>query len=210
MTAFVLGLPNPLVEEREAGIFRSFKINGVPALAILVVPVLATVVHVLITAGIITITGPALFAAAAPVNCAAFALVTLVVVFALAGFGVLIGVAARDSRSTVLWSQLIFLPSMLLGGLMMPLDVLPATVRPVSMLLATSHAMQAYAGFAYGAPTAFDPGLALGVLAAGGVLAFALAAYLFNWDTRNQARRGHPLMALLVLAPYVLAALLAA
>jgi len=35
------------------------------------------------------------------------------------------------------------------------------------------------------------------------MLAFALSIYLFNWDTHNQIRRGHPLMALLALAPYV-------
>ena len=30
-----------------------------------------------------------------------------------------------------------------------------------------------------------------------GILAFGLAIYLFNWDSRNAARRGHPLLALL-------------
>ncbi len=30
MASNILGLPNPLVEMREAGVFRSFKINGVP------------------------------------------------------------------------------------------------------------------------------------------------------------------------------------
>jgi len=43
-----------------------------------------------------------------------------------------------------------------------------------------------------------------GVLAASGLLAFGLAVYLFNWDRRNQSRRGHPLMALLVFVPYVI------
>jgi len=36
-----------------------------------------------------------------------------------------------------------------------------------------------------------------------GMLAFGLAVYLFSWDLRNTARRGHPLLALLVLLPYV-------
>ena len=34
LAATLLGLPDPLVNAREAGIFRSFKINGVPALSI--------------------------------------------------------------------------------------------------------------------------------------------------------------------------------
>jgi len=36
------------------------------------------------------------------------------------------------------------------------------------------------------------------------VLAFGLAIYLFNWDRRNAAQPGHPLMALLILLPYVI------
>ena len=41
------------------------------------------------------------------------------------------------------------------------------------------------------------------VLLATVLLGFGLAIYLFDWDRVNRARRGHPLMALLVLVPYV-------
>jgi len=30
-----------------------------------------------------------------------------------------------------------------------------------------------------------------------------LALYLFSWDNRNAARRGHPLLALLALIPFL-------
>ena len=93
---------------------------------------------------------------------------------------------------------------MLLGGLMMPLEVLPASARTVSALLPATQAMQAYLGLAYGQQTSIAPWTALAILVAGGVLAFALAIYLFNWDSRNDVRRGHPLLALLALAPYVI------
>jgi hypothetical protein len=46
------------------------------------------------------------------------------------------------------------------------------------------------------------------VLLSSGLLSFALATYLFNWDSRNASRRGHPALALLVLLPYVAALLL--
>jgi len=54
----------------------------------------------------------------------------------------------------------------------------------------------------------FNPIGSLIVLLASGVLAFGLAIYLFNWDSRNMTQRGHPLMALLVLLPYVIGILL--
>jgi hypothetical protein len=35
-----------------------------------------------------------------------------------------------------------------------------------------------------------------------------LAIYLFSWDSRNTTRRGHPVLALLFLLPYVIGMLL--
>ena len=122
--------------------------------------------------------------------------------------GALIGVVSANARATVLWSQLVFLPSMLLGGLMMPLSVLPEGARRFSALLPPAHAMEAFLGLAYGQPTSWDPTRAVIVLLSSGLLAFGLAIYLFSWDAQNSSRRGHPLMALLAVVPYVLSAVL--
>ena len=208
MVSTLLGLPSPLVESREAGIYRSYKINGVPALSILSIPVFSTIIHVLIVAVIISLTCTPFFGGVVPENWGNFALITLVTVFAFGALGALIGVISANSRATVLWSQLIFLPSMLLGGMMMPLDILPESVRSVSGLLPATQAMQAYLGLAYNQATVIKPMVSVGILLVGGILAFGLAIYLFNWDSRNDVRRGNPLMALLALAPYVAGALL--
>jgi ABC-2 type transport system permease protein len=207
MSSAVLGQPGTLVESREAGIFRSFKINGVPALSILTVPMVTTVFQVLVVTAIITLSGP-LFKGTLPVHWGGFLLVTLVMAFSFSAIGALIGVVSTDSRSTVLYSQLIFLPAMLLGGLMMPMNMLPASVQRISALLPATHAMQAYQGLAFGQQTVIEPLVSLLVLLAGGLLAFALAIYLFSWDSRNTSRRGHPALALLALAPCLVAMLL--
>lgn len=204
MASLLLGLPGPLVESREAGIFRSFKINGVPAFSILSIPALTTMFHALIVSAIIALTAAPLFDGLNPIHWGAFTLITLLSAFSLGAIGALIGVISNNARSVVLWSQLIFLPSMLLGGLMMPLDILPESVRSFSALLPTTHAMQAYLGYAFGQETLFNPALSVAILIASGILAFGLAVYLFNWDSKSDARRGHPLMALLVLVPYLL------
>jgi ABC-2 type transport system permease protein len=208
MVSNLLGLPDPLVASRESGIYRSFKVNGVPALSILSIPVLSTLFHVLIAVAIISFTAAPFFGGATPENWASFGLLALVTAFAFGGIGALIGVISSNSRATVLWSQLIFLPSMLLGGLMMPLDVLPESVRSFSALLPATHAMEAFRGWAYNQTTLIDPLTSIGILLAGGVLAFGLAIYLFNWDSHNDTRRGSPLLALLALVPYVAGALL--
>lgn len=203
MASMLLGLPSPLVDQREAGIYRTYKINGVPALSILAIPALTTILHTLIASTAIVVTAAPLFGAALPVNWGAFVLIALLTVFTFAALGLLIGVVSANSRATVLWSQLVFLPSMLLGGLMMPLSMLPQSVLVVSALLPPARAMQAFMGLAYGQPTVLNPLVSVGVLLTTAVLAFGLAIYLFNWDRVNESRRGHPALALLVLLPAV-------
>ncbi len=207
MSADILGFPNGVVEAREAGIYRSFKINGIPAISILSTPALSTSLHGLITSAIIAVTAVPLFEAAKPENWLALALVTLLVAFTFSTLGMLIGVISSSSRSVVLWSQLIYLPSILLGGMMIPLELMPETIQKFSGLLPSSYAMQAFFAFAYNQATTIDPWVCVLVLLTSGILALSLAIYLFNWDSRNETRRGSPLLALLILLPYLLAIL---
>ncbi|MBI5876456.1 MAG: ABC transporter permease [Chloroflexi bacterium] len=208
LAATLLGLPDPLVNARENGIFRSYKINGIPAISILVIPALTTMLHLLIVAAIITVSAPLLFRAPVPVNWLNFALIVAAMALACAGLGVLIGVVSPSSRMTVLWSQLVFVPSMILGGMMLPYAMLPAAAAKLAQLLPATQAMNAFRGLAMGKAAAFSPEGSVIALLISGILAFGLAAYLFSWDSRNTARRGHPVLALLVLLPYVVGILL--
>ncbi len=203
MAGSILGLPTPLVDMREAGVFRSFKINGVPAISILLIPVLSTIFHTLIVSAIIFLTAGPFFGGVAPLHTGPFLLITLLVAFNFGAIGALIGVISANSRATVLWSQLIFLPSMLIGGMMVPISMLPEGAQPLTALLPSSHAMQAFLGLAYGQPTVFNTTVSIGVLVASLLVSFGLAIYLFNWDSKNNTRRGHPLLALFALAPYI-------
>jgi ABC-2 type transport system permease protein len=103
---------------------------------------------------------------------------------------------------------MVFLPSMLLGGMMVPWDRLPPVPGRLALLLPATHAMNAFEGLAMGGAADFSPWLSIAALLAGGVLGFALAAWLFSWDRQTASRRGHPALALLVLLPYAAAALL--
>lgn len=207
MACTLLGLPNPVVESREAGIFRSFKINGVPALSIVTIPVLSSFVHIILVSILITFTAGPLFKAGLPVNWGYFVLILLLTAFTMASIGMLIGVVSPNSRSIVLFSQSIFLPSMILGGLMVPSSMLPPGLYRISLLLPTSHAMNAWLSLAFGMAPVFDPRWALLVLLSSGVIAFALAIYLFNWDSKNKQSGHSPFLALITLVPYVLAAI---
>jgi hypothetical protein len=64
--------------------------------------------------------------------------------------------------------------------------------------------MNAFNGLAMGGVADFNPWGSVIALFASGVLAFVLAVYLFSWDSRNTERFGHPLLALLILLPFVI------
>ena len=204
MACTLLGLPNPVVDAREAGIFRSFKINGVPALSIITIPILSSFVHMILVSAIITFTAIPFFGAGVPVNWGYFVLILLLTIFTMASLGMLIGVVSPTSRLIVLFSQAIFLPSMILGGLMIPSDMLPPALYRLSLLLPTTHAMTAWRGLAFEMPTTYDPLWGVLILLTSALIAFFFAIYLFSWDSRNK-RRGHsPTLALLAMLPYVL------
>ncbi len=212
LTSTMIGMPDPLVTARESGIFRSYRIHGIPERNILLIPVISTLVHMTLLAAIIIITAPLLFQAPLPADWGSFLLGSLLMALACSGIGLLLGVVAPDTRTTTLAGQGIFLPSMLIGGLMMPTSVLPETIARFSFLLPSSHAMNVVQGVSASVGSSvpsLDPLVSAGVLLAGTGLAFGLALYLFDWDRKNAARRGKPVYALLAVLPYVLATVLA-
>jgi ABC-2 type transport system permease protein len=210
LSGVIMGLPTPLVEARAAGILRCYRVNGVPAFSLLAIPAIASAVHMILVAAAITLSAPLLFGAPLPVHWPAFLLVVGLIFFAHSGLGVLIGVISPHNRLAILWQQLIYLPSILLGGLMVPLAMLPDHLRKLGHLFPATYGMQAFQSLAYGRETLYHPYLVLAALVAGGLAAFGLAFYLFSWDERRRARRAGPTLAAFALAPYLVGALLLA
>ncbi len=208
LTGTVMGLPTPFVEAREAEIYRSYRINGVSATSLLVIPGLSAAPHMLIVAAIITAASPFLFKSDLPANWPAYLLVLVLFMFAGSGLGSLIGVISANSRIAVLWQQLVYLPSILLGGLMVPAEILPEMFVRIGHLLPASYAMQSFLGLAYGREVLYQPLMGALVLFIGGIVSYGLAFYLFSWDSKNDTRRGHSALAVLALVPYLLGALL--
>lgn len=208
----LLGIPDPLVNAREQGIYRSYRIHGIPARAIVIIPIITSVLHMTIVGAIITTTAPLLFDAPAPVDSLSFAGVFLLTAFTVSSLGTLIGVVSSSTTVALMFSQVIFIPSMLIGGLMIPHSFLPAAARPVSGLLPTTFAMEAFQGLAGLRGVEYLPwgsaggsALVLGVM---GIIAVTLSVYLFSWDRTHGSRRASPLLGLLVLVPEIVGIIL--
>lgn len=198
----LLGMPNPIVSSKEKGIYRSYKIYGVPLRSVLFVPAFTTAIHITIVSSIISILSIILFNAAKPYNILYFCVIYAITLFALVGLGLLLGVCSPNGRITMLLAQLIFLPSMMLGGIMMPTNILPVTLQNIAKILPTTHAMNAFRTLTLNQNPLFDVTGSIIVLFMGGVLSFILAAYLFTWDSKT-SKRGRNILGIIALIPYV-------
>ena len=205
MFGTIIGLPNPLLAARESGIFRSYRVSGVPALSILAIPGLTTILHSLLVAIIMVVAAPPLFGAPLPASWPGLGAFFLLAALAHTGLGTLISVVAPSIRAAVPWAQLIFVPSMMIG-VMIPQDILPVALQKAAMLLPATHAMSIYQWLAGGQAVTSAAVSSIVVLVLGGALSLGLAVYLFSWDSRNTTRRGHPLLGFVAIIPYIASA----
>jgi ABC-2 type transport system permease protein len=200
MSSALLSLPNGLVQARESGVFRSFRINGVPSASIMATPVISALVHMAVVTVLISLVGTRLYGGAAPSSVPGFAAAALLSFLAYASLGVLIGVAAGNANVAILVSQLLYIPSILLGGIMVPSSVMPGAFRKVGMIFPAAHAMRAFDGLAYAGPLEASHLVVLGVSI---VLSFGLAALAFEWDSRAAQPGRRAWAALVVILPYL-------
>ncbi|TCL58541.1 ABC-2 type transport system permease protein [Kineothrix alysoides] len=124
-TGALVGLPPSLVEIYGSDIKKVYKANGVPLYLGMVSMFLSAFIHILIMCTIIYIVAPIAFDAALPaslplyfVSLAAFIAVSL-------SIGCVLGLSVKNQAKLTMISQVIFLPSIMLSGIMLPVDLLP-------------------------------------------------------------------------------------
>ena len=108
-----------------------------------------------------------------------------------------------NNRVTVLLAQVIFIPSMLIGGVMMPTEMLSQNMQRISKILPTTHCMNALGAFAFNKKPVYSILSSIIVLLLGGILSFALAAYLFTWDSKSDKPIKN-LIGFIALLPYII------
>lgn len=182
----VMGSPAPMVKMRESGTLRAFKVNGIPGTAVLSVQAISAFLHLLLVSVVIYIVSPAAFHSTIPQNPLLYFAVLAVFLFASIGIGLLIGVASRSQSFATMLSMVIFLPSLLLSGIMFPASMLPKSFVWLGRIFPATHALQAFYGFAYHRETDINDGLSLAVVAGIGVLMFVLALMKFNAVQKNE------------------------
>jgi ABC-2 type transport system permease protein len=84
--------------------------------------------------------------------------------------------------------MVVFLPSLLLSGIMFPASMLPSALNWVGRVFPATFALQSFYGLAYHMPTELDPRLSLLWVGFFSLIVFALAFWRLNTIRKSEQR----------------------
>ena len=121
----LIGLPPSLAEIYRSDVKNAYQANGVPLASGLILTNISAFVHLLIMSSVLYVIAPIAFDAKIPEQPGTYlgGLVILIAVSLSAAS--IIGLAVKDTANTSMFSILLFLPSIMLSGIMFPMDLLP-------------------------------------------------------------------------------------
>lgn len=121
----LIGLPPSLAEIYGSDIKKVYKANGVPLYLGLVTTFLSAFIHLLIMSAIIYIVAPIAFNAALPASLPSYFGSLAIFIAVSLSIGSVLGLAVKNQAKLTMISQVIFLPSIMLSGIMFPINLLP-------------------------------------------------------------------------------------
>lgn len=124
MGAFI-GLPPSLIETYGSDIKKCYKANGVPLYLGVVTMFISSFIHLMITCIVILLLAPVLFKATLPANFPLFFISLAIYIIVSLSIGSILGLTLKNQAKLTMIAQLLFLPSIMLSGIMFPIDLLP-------------------------------------------------------------------------------------
>lgn len=133
MAAFI-GYPPSLAEIYGTDVKKVYRANGVPLALGLATTFLSAFIHLQIVSCILLLLAPALFGAALPASFGRFFVAMALYSLCSLGVGSLFGLAIKNQAKLTMAAQLAFLPSLLLSGVMFPIELLPPLLEKAGRL----------------------------------------------------------------------------
>lgn len=137
MGAFI-GLPPSLIETYGSDIKKVYKANGVPIYLGLVTMFLSAFVHLMIACIVIVLLAPVLFEATLPAQLPIFFLALAIYIIVSLSIGSILGLIIKNQAKLTMIAQLVFLPSIMLSGIMFPIDFLPDFLETIGRIFPAS------------------------------------------------------------------------
>ena len=120
-----IGLPPSLVETYGSDIKKVYRANGAPVYWGLAAMFLSAFIHLMTMCIIILLLAPVLFEAALPSNIPLFFAALAIFIVVSLSIGSVLGITVKSQAKLTMASQFVFLPSIMLTGILFPIDLLP-------------------------------------------------------------------------------------
>lgn len=134
MGAFI-GLPPSIIETFGSDIKKVYAANGVPLYLGLLSMVLSAFVHLMIMCVIIFLIAPIAFDASLPANIPLFFAALAIYIAVSLGMGCILGLVVKSQSKLTMIAQLVFLPSIMLSGIMFPMELLPNALGTIGKIV---------------------------------------------------------------------------
>jgi ABC-2 type transport system permease protein len=182
------GLPTALVAERERGVWRRYCLLPIPASWLVFSAMLARVSIVASSVLVQLALARVIFGTPFPRHPGAVVLAFFVVIAAFLGIGLLIAALADNVPAVQALGQCIFLPMIMIGGVGVPLAVLPLWAQRIAGFMPGRYAVEVLQPCFNSSDVLRESWFRLGALAVIGLAAGISGAKLFRWEGR---RRNH-------------------
>lgn len=134
----LIGLPPSLIETYGSDIKKVYKANGVPIYLGLVTMFLSAFAHLMLTCIMIVLLAPILFEATLPTQLPTFFLALAIYIIVSLSIGSILGLTVKNQAKLTMIAQLVFLPSIMLSGIMFPIDLLPDFLEIIGRIFPAS------------------------------------------------------------------------
>lgn len=143
----LIGLPPSLSEVYSKDIKKVYKANGVPLCLGVITQFISTFVHTFIVSIIIFIIAPLAFKAQLPSNIPLFFCVLTILMAVTLAVGCIIGLLCNTESKTIMIAMIIFLPSIMLSGIMFPSAMLPEFMQYIAYAFPATIGFKAFTSF---------------------------------------------------------------
>lgn len=137
-----LGMPQSLVKVRENGVLEAYRVADIPAWSLPLSTIVISLLHIMIITCIILFTAPHLYGAAWPESIPMHLLAVALIAVCSQSLGALLACFVKRQNTLTLVGQCLFMPTVLLSGIMFPAALLPKPLQAVGEILPATQGMR--------------------------------------------------------------------
>ena len=184
----IVALPQALVELRQYGVFRRFRVTPMPSSALIAAPLAVGAAVIVASLALMLVVGWVVFDIRFAGNAAMVALAVLVSYLAFAALGIAVTARIRNVRTALGLGLVLFAPMFVLSGSFGPRETFPAVLRAVGDWLPLTHSYDLltylWLGGTWEVETTIGTPIWVSFAYLGVVAAVCVAAgvRLFRWD----------------------------